>query len=186
MMTKDGLIFEANSLKQGRLQALTRQQLQAQATQNRERRWMAPDREFGATARRLECRQRSYVQKKPGSETSRIVTEKPTGPRFSSGSLPYTAEVGLKAEIKRETIERPKRASGRSFVTVVTRKRPSLNRACGRGSPKFLRPSVLLPIQRYWALAPVVLDELPPGWRLRGRQRPASTTIATIIASRNS
>src|SRR5271157_845070 len=35
MMTKDGLIFEANSLKQGRLQALTRQQLQAQATQNR-------------------------------------------------------------------------------------------------------------------------------------------------------
>ena len=42
MMTKDGLIFEANSLKQGRLQALTRQQLQAQATQNRERRWEAP------------------------------------------------------------------------------------------------------------------------------------------------
>src|SRR5208337_1759822 len=39
MMTQDGLIFEANSLKQGRLQALTRQQLQAQATQNRERRW---------------------------------------------------------------------------------------------------------------------------------------------------
>ena len=43
MMTKDGLIFEANSLKQGRLQALTRQQLQAQATQNRERRWVAPN-----------------------------------------------------------------------------------------------------------------------------------------------
>src|SRR5271166_114094 len=42
MMTKDGLIFEANSLKQGRLQALTRQQLQAQATQNRERRWGPP------------------------------------------------------------------------------------------------------------------------------------------------
>ena len=42
MMTKDGLIFEANSLKQGRLQALTRQQLQAQATQNRERRWASP------------------------------------------------------------------------------------------------------------------------------------------------
>src|SRR5271166_3103694 len=42
MMTKDGLIFEANSLKQGRLQALTRQQLQAQATQNRERRWVSP------------------------------------------------------------------------------------------------------------------------------------------------
>ena len=42
MMTKDGLIFEANSLKQGRLQALTRQQLQAQATQNRERRWVPP------------------------------------------------------------------------------------------------------------------------------------------------
>ena len=42
MMTKDGLIFEANSLKQGRLQALTRQQLQAQAIQNRERRWVAP------------------------------------------------------------------------------------------------------------------------------------------------
>ena len=42
MMTQDGLIFEANSLKQGRLQALTRQQLQAQATQNRERRWVAP------------------------------------------------------------------------------------------------------------------------------------------------
>ena len=42
MMTKDGLIFEANSLKQGRLQALTRQQLQVQATQNRERRWVPP------------------------------------------------------------------------------------------------------------------------------------------------
>src|SRR5271157_5427590 len=42
MMTKDGLIFEANSLKQGWLQALTRQQLQAQATQNRERRWGSP------------------------------------------------------------------------------------------------------------------------------------------------
>src|SRR5208337_2579499 len=42
MMTKNGLIFEANSLKQGRLQALTRQQLQAQATQNRERRCVAP------------------------------------------------------------------------------------------------------------------------------------------------
>ena len=42
MMTKDGLIFEANSLKQGRLQALTRQQLQAQATQNRERRCVSP------------------------------------------------------------------------------------------------------------------------------------------------
>src|SRR5271165_209737 len=42
MMTQDGLIFEANSLKQGRLQALTRQQLQAQATQNRERRWVPP------------------------------------------------------------------------------------------------------------------------------------------------
>ena len=41
-MTKDGLIFKANSLKQGRLQALTRQQLQAQATQNRERRWGSP------------------------------------------------------------------------------------------------------------------------------------------------
>ena len=47
MMTKDGLIFEANSLKQGRLQALTRQQLQAQATQNRERRWVAPNADRG-------------------------------------------------------------------------------------------------------------------------------------------
>src|SRR5208337_2744775 len=35
----------------------------------------------------------------------------------------------LKAEIKRQTIEQPKRASGRSFASVVTRKRPSLNRA---------------------------------------------------------
>jgi hypothetical protein len=34
--------------------------------------------------------------------------------------------------------------------------------------------------QRYWALAPVVLDELPPGRRLRGRQRAASTIIATM------
>ena len=46
MMTKDGLIFKANSLKQGRLQALTRQQLQAQATQNRERRCVAPEHLF--------------------------------------------------------------------------------------------------------------------------------------------
>src|SRR5271157_794112 len=35
----------------------------------------------------------------------------------------------LKAKIKRETIEQAKRASGRSFASVVTRKRPSLNRA---------------------------------------------------------
>jgi hypothetical protein len=35
----------------------------------------------------------------------------------------------LKAKIKRETIEQLKRASGRSFASVVTRKRPSLNRA---------------------------------------------------------
>jgi len=35
----------------------------------------------------------------------------------------------LKAAIKRQTIEQPKRASGRSFASVVTRKRPSLNRA---------------------------------------------------------
>ena len=35
----------------------------------------------------------------------------------------------LKAKIKRQTIEQPKRASGRSFASVVTRKRPSLNRA---------------------------------------------------------
>src|SRR5271157_3121028 len=35
----------------------------------------------------------------------------------------------LKAEIQRQTIEQPKRASGRSFASVVTRKRPSLNRA---------------------------------------------------------
>src|SRR5271157_1430319 len=35
----------------------------------------------------------------------------------------------LRAEIKRQTIEQPKRASGRSFASVVTRKRPSLNRA---------------------------------------------------------
>src|SRR5271166_1960577 len=51
MMTKDGLIFEANSLKQGRLQALTRQQLQAQATQNRERRWVAGSPRPSATRR---------------------------------------------------------------------------------------------------------------------------------------
>ncbi len=41
MMTQDGLMFEANFLKEGRLQALTRQQLQAQATQIRQRRWVA-------------------------------------------------------------------------------------------------------------------------------------------------
>ena len=34
----------------------------------------------------------------------------------------------LEAKIKRETIEQPKRASGRSFASVVTRKRPPLNR----------------------------------------------------------
>ena len=33
------------------------------------------------------------------------------------------------AGARRETIEQPKRASGRSFASVVTRKRPSLNRA---------------------------------------------------------
>jgi hypothetical protein len=37
--------------------------------------------------------------------------------------------LALKAEIKRQTIEQPKRASGRSFASVVTRKRPALNRA---------------------------------------------------------
>src|SRR5271166_844954 len=57
MMTKDGLIFEANSLKQGRLQALTRQQLQAQATQNRERRWAAPN-----LARTYDRLQSSFTQ----------------------------------------------------------------------------------------------------------------------------
>src|SRR5271157_1724325 len=41
----------------------------------------------------------------------------------------------LKAKIKPETIEQPKRASGRSFASVVTRKRPSLNRA-GNGEGK--------------------------------------------------
>jgi len=35
----------------------------------------------------------------------------------------------LNAETQRQTIEQPKRASGRSFASVVTRKRPSLNRA---------------------------------------------------------
>ena len=53
MMTKDGLIFEANSLKQGRLQALTRQQLQAQATQNRERRWEPPEFLYHGTVERF-------------------------------------------------------------------------------------------------------------------------------------
>src|SRR5271166_2487081 len=61
MMTKDGLIFEANSLKQGRLQALTRQQLQAQATQNRERRWKAPDYKGAVVARHLFLRPRGVV-----------------------------------------------------------------------------------------------------------------------------
>src|SRR5271157_4589619 len=56
MMTQDGLIFEANSLKQGRLQALTRQQLQAQATQNRERRWVAPLLMMGCALGALEAR----------------------------------------------------------------------------------------------------------------------------------
>src|SRR5208337_323828 len=35
----------------------------------------------------------------------------------------------LKAESKHQTIEQPKRASGRSFASVVSRKRPSLNHA---------------------------------------------------------
>ena len=63
MMTKDGLIFEANSLKQGRLQALTRQQLQAQATQNRERRWVAPSvppRQFDTPPQRLRVLDRHF------------------------------------------------------------------------------------------------------------------------------
>ena len=43
MMTKDGLMFEACILTEGRLQTLTRQQLQAHATQNCGRRWVTPD-----------------------------------------------------------------------------------------------------------------------------------------------
>src|SRR5271157_3589840 len=35
----------------------------------------------------------------------------------------------LKAESKHQTIEQPKRASGRTFASVVSRKRPSLNHA---------------------------------------------------------
>src|SRR5208337_2918635 len=35
----------------------------------------------------------------------------------------------LNAETQRQTIEQPKRASGRSFASVVTQKRPSLNHA---------------------------------------------------------
>ncbi len=41
--------------------------------------------------------------------------------------------LALKPEIKRQTIEQPKRASGRSFSSVVTRKRPALNRARNAG-----------------------------------------------------
>src|SRR5208337_4345066 len=44
--------------------------------------------------------------------------------RVSMAPVPVTV-----AGARRETIEQPKRASGRSFASVVTRKRPSLNRA---------------------------------------------------------
>src|SRR5271157_5932328 len=47
--------------------------------------------------------------------------------RCSSAFSPLTD--ALNAETQRQTIEQPKRASGRSFASVVTRKRPSLNRA---------------------------------------------------------
>jgi len=49
--------------------------------------------------------------------------------QFVEAPAPAGGRPALNAEIKRETIEQPKRVSGRSFALVVTRKRPSLNRA---------------------------------------------------------
>jgi len=52
------------------------------------------------------------------------------GSREVESAHRFVDSAGLnKAEINRETIEQPKRASGRSFASVVTRKRPSLNHA---------------------------------------------------------
>src|SRR5271157_3544916 len=47
--------------------------------------------------------------------------------------------------LPRQTIEQPKRASGRSFASVVTRKRPSLNRAGGgsHSDPEVVKGHVL-------------------------------------------
>jgi hypothetical protein len=47
--------------------------------------------------------------------------------------------TALKAEVKRQTIEKTKRASGQSFASVATRKRPSLKRASTRTSPPAYR-----------------------------------------------
>ena len=49
--------------------------------------------------------------------------------QFVEAPAPAGGRPALNAEIKRETIEQPKRVSGRSFALVATRKRPSLNRA---------------------------------------------------------
>jgi hypothetical protein len=67
------------------------------------------------------------------------------------------------AGARRETIEQPKRASGRSFASVVTRKRPSLNRArAGHESPLKSEDPMLTGITKPSWTAHASSDTLPP------------------------
>jgi hypothetical protein len=67
--------------------------------------------------------------------------------QFLEAPAPVGGRTALNAENKRETIVQPKRASGQSFALVVTRKRPSLNRApdstppLQQGGPSCLSPA---------------------------------------------
>ena len=66
----------------------------------------------------------AHSAREHGTRTQRRGVEK-----WSRRIVSLTLLASIKAEINRQTIEQPKRASGRSFASVVTRKRPSLNRA---------------------------------------------------------
>src|SRR5271157_154421 len=84
--------------------------------------------------------------------------------RCSSAFSPLTD--ALNAETQRQTIEQPKRASGRSFASVVTRKRPSLNRAHGHGAALRRAQSLAGQLGRTGArLAMVESRSLHPGRR---------------------
>jgi len=83
----------------------------------------------------------------------------------------------LNAETQRQTIEQPKRASGRSFASVVTRKRPSLNRA--------LRGMVQTQVTAQGWLGSTPEGRRPQirGWRAGGSLAVASSTPATPLLS---
>jgi|SRR5271157_995730 len=62
-------------------------------------------------------------------------------------------------------IEQPKRASGRSFASVVTRKRPSLNRA---GIGAWFKSGLRLRVAGVDARRATPPDPRPPRWGLAG------------------